>query len=68
MDNFKDGRATVGEMLMAMEIADMGAEETTVVIEGADAHVEVDHAHVRDKLAQVLHRTDTVRLTPMRDD
>lgn len=34
MDNFKDARALVGEMLMALIIEDIGKEETTVVIEG----------------------------------
>lgn len=35
----------------------------TIVIEGRTAHVEVDHAHVRDG-KQVLVRTRTARLTP----
>ena len=34
MDNFKDSRAMVGELLMALEIEDIGKEETTIVIEG----------------------------------
>lgn len=34
IDNFKDARAQVGELLMAMLIADMGREEQSVVIEG----------------------------------
>lgn len=34
MDNFKDARALVGEMLMALIIEDIGKEETVVVIEG----------------------------------
>lgn len=34
MDNFKRGRAMVGEMLLAMLIADMGDDPQTVVIEG----------------------------------
>lgn len=34
MDSFKDARALVGELLMAMIIEDMGKEEQVVVIEG----------------------------------
>ena len=34
MDNFKEARTMVGELLMALIIEDMGAEEQTVVIEG----------------------------------
>lgn len=34
MDNFKESRALVGEMLLAMEIEDLGEEETAIVIEG----------------------------------
>jgi hypothetical protein len=34
MDNFKSARALVGEMLLAMEIEDIGHEEEVVVIEG----------------------------------
>lgn len=34
MDNFKDGRTFVGELLLAMEIEDLGKEEQTIVIEG----------------------------------
>ncbi|ADU99433.1 hypothetical protein [Alicycliphilus denitrificans] len=34
MDNFKEGRALVGEMLLAMEIEDLGSEESSIVIEG----------------------------------
>lgn len=34
MDNFKEARAMVGEMLMALIIEDIGKEETVVVIEG----------------------------------
>lgn len=34
MDNFKDARALVGEMLLALIIEDIGKEETVVVIEG----------------------------------
>ena len=34
MDNFKAARALVGEMLLAMEIEDIGHEEEVVVIEG----------------------------------
>ncbi len=34
MDNFKDGRTMVGELLMAMVIEEVGEEEETVVIEG----------------------------------
>ncbi|WP_313080475.1 hypothetical protein [Pulveribacter sp.] len=34
MDSFKESRALVGEMLLAMEIEDLGDEETTIVIEG----------------------------------
>ena len=34
MDSFKDARAMVGEMLLALIIEDIGKEETTIVIEG----------------------------------
>lgn len=34
MDNFKEARTQVGELLMALIIEDIGKEETTVVIEG----------------------------------
>lgn len=34
MDNFRRARSQVGEMLMAMEIEDLGESEQTVVIEG----------------------------------
>jgi len=34
MDNFKEARALVGELLLALIIEDVGKEETTVVIEG----------------------------------
>lgn len=34
MDNFKSGRAMVGELLLAMEIEDIGQQEEVVVIEG----------------------------------
>ena len=34
MDNFKEARAMVGELLMALIIEDLGTEETQVVIEG----------------------------------
>jgi hypothetical protein len=34
MDNFKEGRTMVGELLMALIIEDIGTEEQTVVIEG----------------------------------
>ena len=34
MDNFKSARAMVGEMLLAMEIEDIGHEQEVVVIEG----------------------------------
>ncbi|NMG71827.1 hypothetical protein [Parazoarcus communis] len=34
MDNFKEARRMVGELLMAMIIEDMGREEQTIVIEG----------------------------------
>lgn len=34
MDNFKDARRMVGELLMALIIRDMGRDEQTVVIEG----------------------------------
>jgi hypothetical protein len=34
MSNFSDGRALVGEMLMAMIVEDMGKEEQSVIIEG----------------------------------
>lgn len=34
IDNFKDARSLVGEMLMAFIIEDIGKEETTIVIEG----------------------------------
>ena len=34
MDNFKDARSQVGELLIALIIEDMGQEEETVVIEG----------------------------------
>lgn len=34
LDNFKDGRATVGELIAALVIEDLGDEEQTIVIEG----------------------------------
>lgn len=34
MDSFKDARAMVGELLLALIIEDIGKEETTIVIEG----------------------------------
>jgi hypothetical protein len=34
MDNFKDGRTQVGELLLALIIEDMGNEEQVIVIEG----------------------------------
>jgi hypothetical protein len=34
MDNFRAGRTMIGEMLLAMQIQDIGNEEMTVVIEG----------------------------------
>ena len=34
MDNFKDSRTMVGELIMAMEIEAMGSEEQVIVIEG----------------------------------
>jgi hypothetical protein len=34
MDNFKDARSTVGELIMALVIEDLGEEEQTIVIEG----------------------------------
>jgi hypothetical protein len=34
MDNFREGRAMVGELLMSMIVEDMGAGEQTVIIEG----------------------------------
>jgi hypothetical protein len=34
MDNFKDGRTMVGELLLALIMEDMGKEEQVVVIEG----------------------------------
>lgn len=34
MDNFKDSRQLVGELLLALSIEDMGREEQTIVIEG----------------------------------
>ena len=49
MDNFRDGRAQVGELLMAMIIADIGDKEHVVVIEG-DA--------VKDDRTVVLNRPE----------
>jgi hypothetical protein len=34
MDNFREGRSMVGELLMSMIVEDMGSEEQTVIIEG----------------------------------
>lgn len=34
MDNFRDARTRVGELLLALEIEDIGAEQTDVLIEG----------------------------------
>lgn len=34
MDNFKEGRAMVGELILALEIEDLGEEREVIVIEG----------------------------------
>jgi len=34
MDNFREGRTMVGELLMAMIVEDLGKEEQTIIIEG----------------------------------
>lgn len=69
MDNFKDGRATVGEMLMAMEIADMGAEETTVVIEGDTLNpprtVVLNHPEI-DPDTNIVYLSNDVQRTRLR--
>ena len=69
MDNFKGGRATVGEMLMAMEIADMGAEETTVVIEGDTLNpprtVVLNHPEI-DPDTNIVYLSNDVQRTRLR--
>ena len=48
MDNFKEGRTQVGELLMSMIIHDIGDQETSVMIEGdaitADKQVVINKA------------------------
>lgn len=48
MDNFRDGRRMIGEMLLAMIIKDLGEREKVVIIEG-DA-VKADRTVVLNKL------------------
>jgi hypothetical protein len=65
MDNFKEARRMVGELLLALIIEDMGKEEQTIVIDG-DAineprtvvlnHPEVDHATGAQYLSNDVQR------------
>lgn len=34
MDNFRDGRTLMGEMLLSMIVEDMGTQQQTIIIEG----------------------------------
>lgn len=69
MDSFKQSRTMVGEMLMAMEIEDMGQEETTVVIEGDTLNpprtVVLNHPEV-DQETGLLYLSNDVQRTRMR--
>ena len=66
MDNFRDGRTQVGELLISMLVEDMGDKEQTIVIEGdavtEDRAVvinrpEVDPATGQSYLSNDLQRT-----------
>lgn len=66
MDNFKEARRMVGEILMTLIIKDMGAEEQTIVIEGDTLnpprtlvlnHPEIDPATGLQYLSNDVQRT-----------
>lgn len=69
MDNFKRSRTMVGELLLAMEIEDLGKEETTVVIEGDVLNpprtVMLNHPEV-DAETGLLYVSNDVQRTRMK--
>ena len=66
MDHFKDARTLVGELLMAMIIADMGSEEQTVVIEGDTLNpprqVVINHPEI-DQMTGLTYLSNDVQRT-----
>lgn len=66
MDHFKDARTLVGELLMAMIIADMGSEERTVVIEGDTLNpprqVVINHPEI-DQMTGLTYLSNDVQRT-----
>lgn len=69
MDNFREARTMVGELLMSMIIEDMGNEEQTIVIEGdavrADRVVVVNHPEV-DPATGVPYLSNDVQRTRLK--
>jgi hypothetical protein len=66
LDNFKDGRAMVGELLMAHVISDLGEDETTVVIEGDvinPPRTVVLNKPERDPVTGVVYRSNDIKRT-----
>lgn len=69
MDSFKEARALVGEMLMALIIEDTGREETTVVIEGDTINpprTVVLNKPERDPVTGMLYLSNDIQRTRLK--
>ena len=69
MDNFRFGRAKVGDLLLSMIIEDMGDKETTVVIEGNAVRPDrtvVLNKPTTDELTGVQYLTNDVQRTKLK--
>ena len=69
MDNFKSARALVGEMLLAMEIEDVGQQEEIIVIEGDvlnEARTVVLNKPEQDPETGLLYLSNDVMRTRMK--
>lgn len=69
MDSFKEARAQVGEMLMALIIEDTGREETTVVIEGDTINpprTVVLNKPERDPVTGMLYLSNDIQRTRLK--
>ena len=69
MDNFKEARSMVGELLLALEIEDLGQEEHTIVIEGDVLNpprtVVVNHPEV-DADTGIAYRSNDITRTRLK--
>lgn len=69
MDSFKEARAQVGEMLLALIIEDTGREETTVVIEGDTINpprTVVLNKPERDPVTGMLYLSNDIQRTRLK--